>query len=560
MNEKRIIQKVTQKLNRFQSHWGWNVVLLGTAKGSLELSSGTCMELSHEPLRVPFAELTKGFTIHSYMGKLADSMDSFVYCYTEVNPFRKGFMLEADMVVQESEDIPDYQTGYGICSLDALGRYEKTEHERNQLLVGRSRFAGGLQHAAGVRIVSGYKGKSSEGRILDSSRLFDRQNVVDELVPNAEDHFVLQKTVSGFTAAHRVSGAGLVKGDDDVIRIPGCDFLMQQDPKRLYIGFAVAGKIHVKISQISWKKERGRISETPKGTFQNCIAHYPFEPERVTEYRNCLEELPWKKEPDGSYILANGLYYPEHPMVINPPEMSEGQLFCLRAETPGGVVIDGAKLQNKLPLLMLCGNQIFLEGITIQNSPSCGIYIISNSNEVKDCIFRHNGDTGLLICSFPGAERTEWPAGNRVIQCESYDNCDPVRCNADGFGAKLRVGNGNRFERCVAHHNVDDGFDFYTKIGFGAIEPVVLNHCTAYENGQLSDGSVLRERRGSGFKLGGEQISVSHHMIKCEAYGNRGRGIDCNSNPAPVIECCRSRNNAISDAYSEENHKKHLEA
>lgn len=559
-DKKHLLRRAIQKLKNDLFHFGWKVALFGTAEGILELSSGECIKLSRQPVSIPYAKLKKGFTIRSCAGKLADSMDSFVYCYTEVFSAIAGFTFSAEMTVQESERIPDYQTGYGICALDLIGGRSKTDRERNQLLVGRARFQGGLQHAAGVRVVSGYHRQRRKGnalfsaaktwektdRILDASRMFENQRPTDTLIPGETDRFELRKTWSGFTAEQKTSP---YRGDDteaDVISVPGCDFLLRQEPSRIAVGILAAGKIDLRVDRLSFRIKPGRNSHTPEGVFQNRIAQYPFESDQISEYKSCLEELPWVRDESGAYVLPNGTYFPEHPMISAEPGL------CLKAENPGGAVIDGSHISKKLPLLMLLGDRISLEGFTIQNSLSSGIYITGNQNEVRDCKFRYNGDTGLLICSFPGADRSEWPSRNKVIRCESYDNCDPVHCNADGFGAKLRVGSGNRFEFCTAHHNADDGFDLYTKIGFGAIEPVILDHCAAYENGRLSDGTVVRDKKGSGFKLGGEQISVGHQLICCEAFRNIGRGIDLNSNPGAMIKDCNSHDNLTEDNYREE--------
>ena len=120
--------------------------------------------------------------------------------------------------------------------------------------------------------------------------------------------------------------------------------------------------------------------------------------------------------------------------------------------------------------------------------------------------------------------------------------------NADGFGAKLTVGEGNRFVGCKSHNNVDDGWDLYTKVGTGAIGAVTLENCESYRNGwRLNpDGTETPYNAGgnNGFKCGGENVAVQHMLINCKAYGNGNNGITTNSNPALKIVNCQVYDNA----------------
>ena len=168
-------------------------------------------------------------------------------------------------------------------------------------------------------------------------------------------------------------------------------------------------------------------------------------------------------------------------------------------------------------------------------------------NVIRNCEAYGNGDTGFLICSFPGSSKNGWPKRNRVESCCSHDNCDSVRCNADGFGAKLSLGEGNGFFNCKAFHNIDDGFDLYTKSSIGKIGPVTLEGCVAESNGWLSD--EIRPsgdpKTGVGFKLGGEGLKVRHQVRYCVANDNARVGFDANSNPGVSLSACEARGNGI---------------
>ena len=150
-------------------------------------------------------------------------------------------------------------------------------------------------------------------------------------------------------------------------------------------------------------------------------------------------------------------------------------------------------------------------------------------------------------------DKRTWPSNNSIIGCESYNNCDPSGINADGFGAKLTVGEGNVFKDCKAHHNVDDGWDLYTKTGTGAIGAVTLENCVAYKNGVRlnEDGTETAYGTGgnNGFKLGGENVAVAHRLVNCQAYDNLHNGITTNSNPALVLENVKSYNNKAANIH-----------
>ena len=61
------------------------------------------------------------------------------------------------------------------------------------------------------------------------------------------------------------------------------------------------------------------------------------------------------------------------------------------------------------------------------------------------------------------SQKNEWPAYNTILNCTSYYNCDSAQNDADGFAAKLSVGEGNVFDGCVSYNNADDGYDLYAK-------------------------------------------------------------------------------------------------
>lgn len=105
----------------------------------------------------------------------------------------------------------------------------------------------------------------------------------------------------------------------------------------------------------------------------------------------------------------------------------------------------------------------------------------------------HNGNTGLQISRFTSTDtREEWPSNNLVLNCTSYGNADEGYEDADGFAAKLTIGEGNTFDGCIAYNNADDGWDLFAKVETGSIGAVTIQNCVAYGNGYLEDGTDAR--------------------------------------------------------------------
>jgi uncharacterized repeat protein (TIGR02543 family) len=191
-----------------------------------------------------------------------------------------------------------------------------------------------------------------------------------------------------------------------------------------------------------------------------------------------------------------------------------------------------------------------LTGLIIEGAGDNGLLLSGNYNIIEKCIFRKNRDSGLQISRYSTSYTTisQWPTGNLVLNCESYDNEDPGNENADGFAAKLTCGTGNIFRGCISHNNIDDGWDFYAKTDTGPIGAVTLENCVSYGNGVLSDGSSSGSGDKNGFKLGGSGIAVAHIVRRCVAFNNGHHGFTDNDNPGNItVTNNTSYNNAESN-------------
>ena len=167
----------------------------------------------------------------------------------------------------------------------------------------------------------------------------------------------------------------------------------------------------------------------------------------------------------------------------------------------------------------------------------------AHDNLIEECHFYKNGDTGLQIKNLG--------AYNKVINCDSYLNCDEGQGDADGFAPKLSVGDGNYFYGCRAWLNSDDGWDvFYKKDGaFGDNMTIVMDKCITYKNGFLDENTIAPDGNGNGFKCGSNQGAMNVYMNRCLAICNKAKGFDQNHNAGDIImnNCTGMTLKSISD-------------
>lgn len=247
----------------------------------------------------------------------------------------------------------------------------------------------------------------------------------------------------------------------------------------------------------------------------------------------------------GEIIMLDGTYVPTNKDLgkIQMPSTYSGyeggNFKTLRAEEGARPVID---LQKEFAGFDCDADYWYFKGFDVCNSKDnekafalAGMHCV-----VEDCNFYNNGTTGFQISRINSSDATihDWPSYNVIKSCESFNNCDPSKNNADGFAAKLTVGYGNVYEDCISHHNLDDGWDCYTKVNSGAIGAVVLENCISYKQGyQLVNGKDVdfnATSGGNGYKLGGEGIYVEHMLKDCLTFYNKASGVDTNNNPALI--------------------------
>ncbi|TPE69805.1 bacterial Ig-like domain-containing protein [Halalkalibacterium halodurans] len=235
-------------------------------------------------------------------------------------------------------------------------------------------------------------------------------------------------------------------------------------------------------------------------------------------------------------VVLDGHYVRDSKLEINKyNDGTPDAMKALVAEPGTRPIID---FDRRSEGVILSGNYWHIKGLDFTRSAgnTKGFTVGGSHNIVENSRFYENGDTGLQISRTDGSEHiADWPSYNLILNSTSFDNRDPSENNADGFAAKLTVGVGNVFRGCIAHNNIDDGWDLYTKVGTGAIGPVLIEDSIAYNNGFLTDGTVGAGDK-NGFKLGGEGIRVPHIIRGSMAFGNGAYGFTSNSNPGVIAE------------------------
>ena len=232
-------------------------------------------------------------------------------------------------------------------------------------------------------------------------------------------------------------------------------------------------------------------------------------------------------------VLKDGTYHMTGKLkVARGVDGTEAENIVMMSEKGGRAILDFAGCRGNFEMW---GSYWHVYGIDVCNTDGNikGIQVAGHHNIFELVNTYKNGDTGLQVSGTSNETKDKWPSYNLILNCISYDNCDPGFNNADGFAAKLTCGEGNVFRGCIAYNNLDDGWDLYSKVESGPIGVVTIENCLAYRNGTILDGSASGD--GNGFKLGGDGIAVPHILKNCISYENDANGITSNSDPAIVV-------------------------
>ena len=258
----------------------WFLAALGDIDGSVT-ADGQVYDLKREApasiVRVRSSELC----FQASKGTFGDSLDDFLFCYTEIQPDRNNFEIGAVFTVKETAPSLSWQSGDGIFAADTVIQNKRNCRYRNHLGIGRFRTRSTVKQSAGMRVVSGYQDADASevvgNRILDLSRTAEFPAQSPRISVGETYLFSLKKTDAGFTG--RIS----FQGKTQSFLLPGCDFLMKQDSQTIYVGFAIAGALTVEVSEICFRRSPGKSSITPDGTIRMALPDYPFPRELLSE-------------------------------------------------------------------------------------------------------------------------------------------------------------------------------------------------------------------------------------------------------------------------------------
>jgi Pel9A-like, right handed beta helix region len=167
-----------------------------------------------------------------------------------------------------------------------------------------------------------------------------------------------------------------------------------------------------------------------------------------------------------------------------------------------------------------------IKGLTIQNAGDNGFYTEGDNGRFEQIVTRWNEDSGFQLHGTA--------TNNLVLNCDSYENYDPLTVdssgkpipgeNADGFAAKFdNLGPGNIIRGSRAWGNSDDGWDMWN-----SPNGVFVENSWSFNNGHNLWATSNFSGDGTGFKLGHD--GGPHILAGVLAWGNAGHGIDINGN------------------------------
>lgn len=228
---------------------------------------------------------------------------------------------------------------------------------------------------------------------------------------------------------------------------------------------------------------------------------------------DCIYNLSTKGTADKPFTISG---YNDEKVIIDCSDVkTEARMICFYMKA------DYWKLKN----LDIVGIQVTQTGHT----QSINVALFGGNHCVVENVRMHDG-MGIGLYATRGSD-------NLVLNCDAYNNYDPVSengagGNCDGFGFHLNnvKYTGNVIRGCRAWRNSDDGFDLINNRA-----QVIIEYCWAWENGY--DANRVSRGDGTGFKSGGygmgatvsEDIVAPRNIVRnCLAWANKQQGFYAN--------------------------------
>jgi len=228
-------------------------------------------------------------------------------------------------------------------------------------------------------------------------------------------------------------------------------------------------------------------------------------------------------EPGDTILIRGGTYVCLQPVHIDTSGLPDKPI-CLKAY-PGEVpVLDFSRFKRDLVAkedsVFIAGAYWHIKGIVINGANMAGLRLDGKG--------AHHNVLEQVVVRGSGIKVIGQAAYNLVINCDASHGLDYLRNgqNSDGFVLRS-VGAGNVLIGDRAWNNSDDGFDTWY-----AGNPVRLESCYAWRNGENIWNHPFFDGNGNGFKLGGGE--GRHVLIGCLAWGHSLTGASLNGNTSGV--------------------------
>jgi pectin methylesterase-like acyl-CoA thioesterase len=325
----------------------------------------------------------------------------------------------------------------------------------------------------------------------------------------------------------------LVKGDNKftITFTPDADYHPENDEYQLLSSYESSTFTHT----VTYKtiNDDEEIYVTPDGT--SSAAGTEADPVDIYTAVKYVQPGQTIRLAGGTYSLTSTV------TVARGIDGTSSQPIKMIADSDDRAVFD---FGGKCAGFIFAGDYWYVSGIDCTNSGNSlkGIQLSGSHCTMNDIHTYENGNTGLQVSRYLSTDTwDDWPSYDLILNCTSYSNADAGYEDADGFAAKLTVGDGVVFDGCIAYNNADDGWDLFAKVESGCIGQVTIQNSVAFANGYGVDGTD--EGNGNGFKMGGSSMSGPHRLINSVAWGNKAKGIDSNSGPDIQVYNCTSFNN-----------------
>ena len=525
--------------------------------GSQEKKGVTKADLANDPTKIPDKFSTKMTTLDTSCAKKGFGTYNILGNYTNADSTFLGTVVE-NPVTELKLQIQKNNTGYFVSYTDADGKtvtkkYYDTDAlqklDEDNVYVGFYASRTFKMTASDIKltIVDPKDDAPAEERPVTyvtpnyqilSSTAANNEAYTLKYKGNADGHLVITDKDDNKIADTDVK-AGTKYTFDTKLALGNNDYKVEMTPDADY-----------------QPSEFEKLSSYDKVTFTHTVSYEKFDTDDIYVTPDASATGKGTKDspvsiytavnyaqPGQNIILAGGTYNLKSTLTIQPGvNGTEDKNITMKAEDSSNrPVLDFGK---NCEGLVLAGSYWTCKDFDVTNSANGkdGIRLSGSHCTMDNLQMYKNGNTGLQISRYMSTDTKEdWPSYNHVLNCTSHNNADAGYEDADGFAAKLTIGDGNVFEGCIAHNNADDGWDLFAKAETGPIGSVTIKNSVAYANGYLEDGTDAGN--GNGFKMGGSSITGYHKLINSVAFDNKSKGIDSNSCPDIQVSSNTTFNN-----------------